>query len=105
MAWGSARSREAAELALENPGVTSCGICGQRWERPSLRQAVREFEEHDCPAGEAARRRRAQRAAEREVSCEACGWIAVTDKHRGPGLLAEHRKVCPKSAETEAPAS
>ena len=60
-----------------------------------MRWAVREFEEHDCPAGEAARTRRAVKAAEREVACEACGWVAVTEKHRGPALLAEHRKVCP----------
>ena len=85
-------------MALDNPGVTSCGICGKRWERPTLRWAVREFEEHDCPAGEAARARRAVKAAEREVSCEACGWIAVTEKHRGPALLAEHLKVCPNQA-------
>jgi hypothetical protein len=99
MAWGSAQRREAAEQALDNPGVTSCGICGKRWERPTLRCAVREFEEHDCPAGEAARKRRAVKAAEREIACEACGWIAVADKHRGPALLAEHLKVCPNKAD------
>ena len=99
MAWGSAKRREEAELALDNPGVASCGICGQRWERPTLRWAVREFEEHDCPAGEAARTRRAVKAAEREIACDACGWVAVTDKHRGKALLAEHRKVCPNAAD------
>ena len=64
-----------------------------------MRWAVREFEEHDCPAGEAARTRRTVREAERAIACEACGWLAVTDKHRGPALLAEHRKVCPNRAE------
>jgi hypothetical protein len=105
MGWGSAKRREAAEQALDNPGVASCGVCGRRWERASLRWAVREFEEHDCPAGEAARTRRAAKAAEREVACEACGWVAVTEKHRGPALLAEHRKVCPNAAETGEAAS
>jgi hypothetical protein len=95
MAWGSAKRKAEAELALENPGVASCGICGKRWERPQLRWALREFEEHDCPAGEAARNRRAQKAADREVACEACGWVAVTDKHRRAALLAEHKEVCP----------
>src|SRR5437870_543686 len=89
VAWGSAKRREEAELALDNPGVASCGVCGRRWERASLRWAVRAFEEHDCPAGEAARVRRAVKAAEREIACEACGWVAVTEKYRGPGLLAE----------------
>ena len=104
MAWGtSGKRREEAEEALDRPGVTSCGICGGRWELPSLRWAVREFEEHDCPAGEAARTRRAVKAAEREIACDACGWVAVTDKYRGPALLAEHQKVCPNKAEvTEA---
>jgi len=32
------------------------------------------------------------------LACEACGWIAVTDKYRGPALLAEHQKVCPNKA-------
>ena len=95
MAWGSAKRRAEADQALDNPGVASCGICGQRWERSKLRYAVREFEEHDCPAGEAARSRRAVKEAERQVACEACGWIAVTDKHRGKALLEEHLKVCP----------
>ena len=105
VAWGSAKRREEAESALDNPGVASCGVCGQRWERPSLRWAVREFEEHDCPAGEAARTRRTLKAAEREIACEACGWVAVTEKHRGPALLAEHRKVCPNQAEASESAS
>jgi hypothetical protein len=104
VAWGSAKRRAEAELALDNPGVASCGVCGRRWERPSLRWALREFEEHDCPAGEAARTRRALKAAEREVSCEACGWVAVTEKHRGAALLAEHRQVCPNSADGAEPA-
>ena len=65
-----------------------------------MRWALREFEEHDCPAGVAARNRRAVKAAEREIACEACGWVAVTEKHRGPALLAEHRKVCPNNAGT-----
>ena len=95
VAWGSAKRREAAELALDNPGVASCGVCGRRWERAHLRWAVREFEEHDCPAGEKARTRRAVKAAEREIACEACGWVAIADKYRGPALLAEHQKVCP----------
>jgi hypothetical protein len=99
VAWGSAKRREEAEQALDNPGVASCGVCGRRWERATLRWALREFEEHDCPAGEAARTRRALKAAEREVACEACGWVAVTEKHRGPALLAEHRQVCPNNAE------
>jgi hypothetical protein len=63
-----------------------------------MRWAVREFEEHDCPAGEAARARRVLKAAEREVACEACGWVAVTEKHRRSALLAEHRSVCPNGA-------
>ena len=105
MAWGSAKRKEEAEQALDNPGVAVCGVCGLRWERPQLRWALREFEEHDCPAGEAARTRRAVKAAEREVSCEACGWIAVTEKHRGKALLAEHRKVCPNAADTAEPDS
>ena len=105
VAWGSAKRREEAESALDNPGVASCGVCGRRWERPSLRWAVREFEEHDCPAGEAARTRRAVKAAEREIACEACGWMAVTEKHRGPALLAEHRKVCPNNDEASESAS
>src|SRR5262245_39530205 len=105
VAWGRAKRREEAEQALDNPGVASCGVCGRRWERSSLRWAVREFEEHDCPAGEAARARRALKAAEREVACEACGWVAVTDRHRGPALLAEHRQVCPNRADTGEPAS
>jgi hypothetical protein len=71
VAWGSAKRREAAELALDNPGVASCGVCGRRWERPSLRWALREFEEHDCPAGEVARIRQAAKTAEREIACEA----------------------------------
>jgi hypothetical protein len=104
MAWGSAKRRAEAELALDNPGVASCGVCGRRWERPSLRWALREFEEHDCPAGEAARTRRAVKAAEREVACDACGWVAVTEKYRGPALLAEHQQVCPNKADAE-PAS
>jgi uncharacterized membrane protein YphA (DoxX/SURF4 family) len=37
--------------------------------------------------------------------CEACGWVAVTEKYRGPALLAEHRKVCPNKAEASEPAS
>jgi hypothetical protein len=105
VAWGSAKRREEAELALDNPGVASCGVCGRRWERPTLRWAVREFEEHDCPAGEAARTRRTVKAAEREIACEACGWLAVTEKYRGPALLAEHRKVCPNKAEAPESAS
>jgi len=105
MGWGSAKRREEAELALDNPGVASCGVCGRRWERASLRWALREFEEHDCPAGEAARTRRAMKAAEREVACEACGWVAVTDKHRGRALLAEHRRVCPNKTDTPEPTS
>ena len=104
MAWSSAKRREEAELALDNPGVTSCGICGKRWERSQLRWAVREFEEHDCPAGEAARTRRAVKAAEREIACTACGWVAVTDKHRGKALLAEHLKVCPNKDDGAEPA-
>ena len=100
MAWGSAKRRAAAEQALDNPGVAACGVCGRRWERPRLSWALREFEEHDCPAGEAARTRRAIRAAEREIVCEACGWVAVTDKHRHAALLAEHRAVCPNAAES-----
>jgi hypothetical protein len=103
--WGSARRREEAERALDNPGVTSCGVCGRRWERASLRSALREFEEHDCPAGEAARARRLLKAAEREFVCEACGWIANTEKYRGPALLAEHRDVCPNRDDVVSPAS
>lgn len=105
MAWGnSAKRRAEAEQALENPGVASCGVCGRRWERPQLRWALREFEEHDCPAGEAARTRKAVKAAEREISCEDCGWIAVTDKWRGKAVLAEHKQVCPNAAEAAEPA-
>ena len=101
MPWPTSRKRrEEADQALDNPGVASCAICGRRWERPTLRWAIREFEQHDCPAGEAARERRDVKAAEREVACEACGWIAVADKHRGPALLAEHKKVCPKEVES-----
>ena len=105
VAWSSAKRREQAEQALDNPGVVSCGVCGRRWERPSLRWARREFEEHDCPAGEAARTRRAVKAAEREVACEACGWVAVTEKYRGPALLAEHLQVCPNKPDTTKPTS
>jgi hypothetical protein len=100
VAWGSAKRRAEAEQALDNPGVASCGVCGKRWERPSLRWALREFEQHDCPAGEAARTRKAQKAADREVVCEACGWVAVTDKHKRSALLAEHLEVCPNAAAT-----
>jgi hypothetical protein len=62
-----------------------------------MSEAIRAFEEHDCPAGRAARKRRAARFAEEhfETVCEACGWIAVTEKYRSVGLLAEHRAVCP----------
>jgi hypothetical protein len=35
------------------------------------------------------------KAAEREVVCEACGWIAITDKHRRAAVLAEHLEGCP----------
>ena len=105
MVWGSARRREEAERALDNPGVASCGVCGRRWERPSLRWALREFEEHDCPAGEAARARRVLKAAEREIACEACGWVAVTEKYRGPALLAEHQNDCPNRADVVEPTS
>jgi hypothetical protein len=101
MPWpASEKRRQEADQALDSPGVTSCAVCGRRWERPTLRWAIREFEQHDCPAGEAARVRRDVKAAEREVACDACGWIAVSDKHRGPALLAEHKKVCPNAAET-----
>src|SRR4051812_6602288 len=99
MAWGSAKRKAEAELALENPGVASCGICGKRWERPQLRWALREFEEHDCPAGEAARKRKAVKEAERHIACEACGWIAVTEKWRGKAGLADHKKVAPNPAD------
>jgi hypothetical protein len=99
VSWGRGKRREEAEVALDNPGVTSCGVCGGRWERPTLRWALREFEDHDCPAGEAARARRKQKEADREVACEACGWVAVTEKHRRAALLAEHQKVCPNAAE------
>ena len=51
------------------------------------------------PGRRGGRTRRAVKAAEREIACEACGWVAVTDKHRGKALLAEHRKVCPNAAD------
>jgi hypothetical protein len=70
-----------------------------------MRWALREFEEHDCPAGEAARARRVLKAAEREFACEACGWVAVTEKYRGRALLAEHRDVCPSRPDAVEPAS
>ena len=95
MPWPSRKRREEADQALDNPGTASCALCGGRWERPTLRWAVREFEEHDCPAGAAARQRRDVKAAEREVVCEACGWIAITDKHRRAAVLAEHLEGCP----------
>jgi len=67
-----------------------------------MSQAIRAFEEHDCPAGRAARERRAVKFAEEhfETVCDACGWIAVTEKYRSAGLLAEHRAVCPAAKET-----
>jgi len=36
---------------------------------------------------------------------QALAWVAVTEKHRGPALLAEHRKVCPNKAGTGGPTS
>jgi hypothetical protein len=45
------------------------------------------------------------KAAEREIACEACGWLAVTEKHRRRALLAEHRKVCPNRADAVEPTS
>jgi hypothetical protein len=45
------------------------------------------------------------KAAEREIVCEDCGWVAVTEKYRGPALLAEHRKVCPNNADASESAS
>ena len=41
------------------------------------------------------------KAAEREVACEACGWVAVTEKYRGAALLAEHKKVCPNKPDAD----
>ena len=70
-----------------------------------MRWAVREFEEHDCPAGEAARTRRAVKAAERESPAKRAAGSRVTEKRRGPALLAEHRKVCPNAADGAEPAS
>jgi hypothetical protein len=70
-----------------------------------MRWALREFEEHDCPAGEEARARRSVKAAEREIACEACGWVAVTEKYRRRALLAEHQEVCPNRADADEPAS
>ena len=99
------RGCSTASRRASTAGCSSCGVCGRRWERSSLRWAVREFEEHDCPAGEAARTRRAVKAAEREIACEACGWVAVTDKYRGPALLAEHQRIGPNKADAAEPAS
>jgi hypothetical protein len=94
--------RERAKAALrEQSGTTSCGVCGGRWERPTMQEAIRAFEEHDCPAGRAARARREERFREEhwETACEACGWIVVTEKYRSAQLLAEHREVCPARAD------
>jgi hypothetical protein len=102
--WGRPTRREESERALDNPGAASCGVCGRRWERASLRSALREFEEHDCPAGEAARIRRVVKAAEREIACEACGWVAVTEKHRRAAVLAEHQEACPNRSDVADPA-
>ena len=77
VARGDSGQRETSargRAGTRQPRRCVLGVCGRRWERPTLRWAVREFEEHDCPAGEAARSRRAVKAAEREVACEACGW-------------------------------
>ena len=65
-----------------------------------MRDAIHAFEEHDCPAGEAARARRAARFAEEhyETVCADCGWIAVTEKWRSNEVLAEHLAGCPARA-------
>jgi hypothetical protein len=68
-----------------------------------MQEAIRAFEEHDCPAGRAARARREQRFAEEhwETVCPECGWVAVTEKYRSAALLAEHQQACPaRNSET-----